>query len=154
MPILLRPLGRSSRAISTSSVPVRRVLISFSIESRTVQKQPIGLPCAAAVLHSRWHQQTRLSSSDQKAKALNQQGIDNELSEFDDALEAEKEKQARTPWHREGADQPPVSRPRSAGAMIKGTIFVCSPGRALRLSRKASDHTIQTTKAGFTSDNG
>jgi hypothetical protein len=31
-----------------------------------------------------------------------------------------KELQTRTPWHREGADQPPVKRLRSAGAMTKG----------------------------------
>jgi hypothetical protein len=28
--------------------------------------------------------------------------------------------QARTPWHREGSDKPPVKRMRSAGAMTKG----------------------------------
>ena len=32
----------------------------------------------------------------------------------------EKEKQVRTPWHREGSDVPPVGRQRSAGAMTKG----------------------------------
>ena len=31
-----------------------------------------------------------------------------------------KELQTRTPWHREGTDQPPVKRLRSAGAMTKG----------------------------------
>jgi hypothetical protein len=31
-----------------------------------------------------------------------------------------KEPLTRTPWHREGADQPPVKRLRSAGAMTKG----------------------------------
>jgi calcium uniporter protein, mitochondrial len=32
-----------------------------------------------------------------------------------------KELQKRTPWHRDGADQPPVKRLRIAGAMTKGT---------------------------------
>lgn len=39
---------------------------------------------------------------------------------LDGKLEQEKEKQARAPWHREGADKPPVARQRSAGAMTKG----------------------------------
>src|SRR5271170_4063138 len=33
-----------------------------------------------------------------------------------------KELQTRTPWHRDGADQPPVKRLRSAGAMTKGKL--------------------------------
>lgn len=52
--------------------------------------------------------------------------MDNELSKFDDALEAENEKQARTPWHREGVDDAPVSRNRSAGAMTKGRFLIRS----------------------------
>jgi calcium uniporter protein, mitochondrial len=35
-----------------------------------------------------------------------------------------KELQKRTPWHREGADRPPVRRLRSAGAMTKGNCDV------------------------------
>ena len=37
------------------------------------------------------------------------------------ATDAEKEKQRKAPWHREGSDIPPVARQRSAGAMVKGT---------------------------------
>lgn len=40
--------------------------------------------------------------------------------DHDEAVEQEKEKQIRTPWHREGSNKPPVSRPRSASAMTKG----------------------------------
>tara|TARA_R110002060_G_scaffold18542_8_gene25471 strand:+ start:1731 stop:1964 length:234 start_codon:yes stop_codon:yes gene_type:complete len=40
--------------------------------------------------------------------------------QIDDAIGEAKELQARTPWHREGSDQPPVKRNRSAGAMTKG----------------------------------
>lgn len=39
---------------------------------------------------------------------------------LDDAIGEVKEKQARTPWHREGSDQPPVKRDRTASAMTKG----------------------------------
>ena len=42
--------------------------------------------------------------------------------EFDDAIAQSKEKQIRTPWHREGSSTPPVSRRRLAGAMVKGEI--------------------------------
>ena len=54
------------------------------------------------------------------ARALNQKGIDEQVAAFDDAIEEEREKQVRAPWHREGTDQPPVKRQRSAGAMTKG----------------------------------
>lgn len=39
---------------------------------------------------------------------------------LDEAIGEAKEKQARTPWHREGSDQPPVKRDRRASAMTKG----------------------------------
>jgi hypothetical protein len=67
-------------------------------------------------------QPVRYVSSAQKARDLNQQGIDEQESSLDSALSEEREKQARTPWHREGADEPPVRRQRSAGAMTKGRI--------------------------------
>jgi hypothetical protein len=62
-----------------------------------------------------------------KAKELNQKGLDEHEKGFntqiDDAIGEAKELQARTPWHREGSDQPPVKRMRSAGAMTKGAYF-------------------------------
>jgi hypothetical protein len=67
-----------------------------------------------------YRQHVRFVSSAQKARDLNQQGIDDQESSLDNALSEEREKQARTPWHREGADKPPVRRQRSAGAMTKG----------------------------------
>lgn len=39
---------------------------------------------------------------------------------LDDEIGTAKEKQARTPWHREGPEDPPVRKLRSAGAMTKG----------------------------------
>ncbi|KAI9673188.1 MAG: hypothetical protein M1817_003051 [Caeruleum heppii] len=49
-----------------------------------------------------------------------------------EAIGEEKEKQARTPWHREGTDVPPVARQRSAGAMTKGKLLT-TPSRLLKL---------------------
>jgi len=59
-----------------------------------------------------------------RAKALHQKSADEHEDEFnsqiDNAIGEAKELQARTPWHREGSDLPPVKRNRSAGAMTKG----------------------------------
>jgi hypothetical protein len=59
-----------------------------------------------------------------QAKALHQKSADEHEAEFnsqiDNAIGEAKELQARTPWHREGSDRPPVKRMRSAGAMTKG----------------------------------
>lgn len=38
-------------------------------------------------------------------------------------IDHEKERQTRTPWHREGSDVPPVAHQRSAGAVTKGMFF-------------------------------
>ena len=57
----------------------------------------------------------------QAAKDLNQKGLDDQESQLDHAISQEKEKQLRTPWHREGSNVPPVKRQRSAGAMTKGS---------------------------------
>lgn len=56
----------------------------------------------------------------QAAKDLNQKGLDEQESQLNDAISQDKEKQMRTPWHREGSNIPPVERQRSAGAMTKG----------------------------------
>lgn len=63
---------------------------------------------------------SRNVSYEQKAKDLNQQGVDEALSEFDTAVADDQEKQQRAPWHRQGVDEAPVRRQRSAGAMTKG----------------------------------
>ena len=72
-------------------------------------------------------QSYRSISSEQKAKDLNQQGIDDALSEFDVAVAEQQEKQVRTPWHRQGVEVPPVRRQRSAGAMVKGKLYLWNP---------------------------
>jgi calcium uniporter protein, mitochondrial len=59
-----------------------------------------------------------------RARELHQKSADEHEEEFnsqiDNAIGQAKELQARTPWHREGSDKPPVKRMRSAGAMTKG----------------------------------
>lgn len=153
MPIFLRSLGRSSHAISTSFACTRRVPISSTVNLQRLQKQAISSLWLPGFASLRCQQQTRLSSSEQKAKDLNQRGIDNELSKLDDDIEAEKEKQVRAPWHREGADQAPVSRPRTASAMTKGRLFHQSCIACLTVARQASYHSIQANETGATIDN-
>lgn len=76
--------------------------------------------CAGVKFSRQTPHSVRSISGQQKARDLNQQGIDEALSEFDNAVAQEHEKQERTPWHRQGAEEPPVRRQRSAGAMTKG----------------------------------
>jgi hypothetical protein len=57
---------------------------------------------------------------EQRAKELNQKGVDDALEDFDEAVAKDTEKQQKAPWHRQGVDEPPVRRQRSAGAMTKG----------------------------------
>jgi calcium uniporter protein, mitochondrial len=63
-----------------------------------------------------------------QAKELNKKGQEKQedgiKSQLDDTIGEAKELQARTPWHREGSDQPPVKRNRSAGAMTKGVFNI------------------------------
>lgn len=76
--------------------------------------------------------QTRNITYAQKAKDLNQKGIDAQMSEYDTAIADETEKQTRAPWHREGADTPPVERQRLASKMSKGKLLT-TPSRLLKL---------------------
>ncbi|KAK2629833.1 hypothetical protein QTJ16_000653 [Diplocarpon rosae] len=71
-----------------------------------------------------------------KAQALNQKSLDKQEegvhNQIDDAIGQARELQARTPWHREGSDQPPVARQRTAGAITKGKLLT-TPSRLLKL---------------------
>ncbi|QSZ37511.1 hypothetical protein DSL72_008609 [Monilinia vaccinii-corymbosi] len=71
-----------------------------------------------------------------KAKELTQKGVEKEEGWFhqqlDNAIGEQRGIQARTPWHREGSDRPPVKRNRSAGAMTKGKLLT-TPSRLLKL---------------------
>lgn len=152
MPIILRSLCLSSCAVSPFLVSVTRVPSQINIASRIAPKQGSNLFYPEPINVRTRCQQLRLSSNDQKAKELNQQGIDNEMSKFDHDLAAEKEKQARTPWHREGADQPPVARAPSASATTKGRIRAYHTRHGLTVNRQASDHPIQAAQASSTID--
>ncbi|CAF9922070.1 hypothetical protein IMSHALPRED_005325 [Imshaugia aleurites] len=53
-------------------------------------------------------------------------------STIEKAIGADKEKQNKAPWHREGSDMPPVARQRSVGAMTIGKLLT-TPSRLLKL---------------------
>lgn len=125
---------------------IRCVPISFGADLRTAQHQAINSPCLLLGLSSRRYGQSRLLSSRERAKDLNQKGIDEELSKPHDVMEAEREKQVRTPWHREGVDAAPATSPRSATVMTEGRILIHSLDQGLNIDRQASDHSIQASK--------
>ena len=81
----------------------------------------------------RIEERTGTNSYAQPAHELNQEVTEEEAKDYEErVVEDTKAKQIRTPWHREGSDQPPVARQRSAGAMTKGTLAPCPiphPGR-------------------------
>ncbi|KAI4148836.1 MAG: hypothetical protein LQ340_004913 [Diploschistes diacapsis] len=56
--------------------------------------------------------------------------------DFDVAVAQSKEKQTRTPWHRDGSSVPPVARPRRAGAMVKGEVYLYMPTSSSNLTGK------------------
>ncbi|KAF2130514.1 hypothetical protein P153DRAFT_422399 [Dothidotthia symphoricarpi CBS 119687] len=72
------------------------------------------------------------SSNGRPASDLNNNITEEEKADFAKRLDEDKGKQIRTPWHREGSDQPPVARQRSAGAMTKGKLLT-TPSRMLKL---------------------
>ena len=68
------------------------------------------------------------------------------------AIGADKEKQNKAPWHREGSDVPPVARQRAAGAMTKGSRILLRTSTLTDWQlRKATDYPISPSQAHHTS---
>ncbi|MCJ1395909.1 hypothetical protein MMC18_008795 [Xylographa bjoerkii] len=92
-------------------------------------------PCSQSSLIRKFSilgQSQRSKDHADTARSLNQKGLDAQESQIQDGISQEKEKQTRTPWHREGSNVPPVKRLRSAGAMTKGKLLT-TPSRLLKL---------------------
>ena len=109
----MKPVAQITRLMP--SIPNAPRLSSFL--ATLLQPRARPSKCVSAVKSTEYK---RWTSAEAKARDLSQQSIDEELSEYDQQVSEEKGKQAERPWHREGADQPPVRRQRSAGAMTKG----------------------------------
>ncbi|OAK96322.1 hypothetical protein IQ06DRAFT_229984 [Phaeosphaeriaceae sp. SRC1lsM3a] len=73
------------------------------------------------------------NSNARPASQLNNDITQEEKDHFAKLLAEDKGKQIRTPWHREGSDQPPVARQRSAGAMTKAGKLLTTPSRMLKI---------------------
>jgi hypothetical protein len=73
-------------------------------------------------------------------------------NQIDNAIGEAKELQARTPWHREGSEKPPVRR-RSAGAMTKGLFYIhllwvlFEEDRLIDCNRQTPHHPLPPPKA-------
>lgn len=72
------------------------------------------------------------SINSQPALDVSQNVTEVEKNHFDRIERESKDKQARSPWMREGSEKPPVARFRSAGAMTKGKLLT-TPSRMLKL---------------------
>ncbi|KAL1845324.1 hypothetical protein VTK73DRAFT_687 [Phialemonium thermophilum] len=120
-PLIARPL----RLFGTHSRPCRRPL--------SVSQFPNAEPARPAVarrasLHSSPCRRVDESKYEQKAKELNQKGLDEEEQEV-----RVRQNQIKRPWHREGADKPPVSETQDdMKPMTKGKLLT-TPTRLLKL---------------------
>lgn len=131
-----------------ASIPSRAVLPTF--RTRPQYQVPSSSVKTYTSTSTRWQE----SSAEKRAKALNQKSVEDQEDGFnhqiDNAIGEAKELQARTPWHREGSDKPPVKRMRRAGAMTKGWYSIMHNGRKhadLRcLNRKTIDNSISPPK--------
>lgn len=102
---------------STASCPDTKALLF---------RAPFGSPYRAFRLSTALSTEGKNSDA---AKIPAKKPLDSKPSDLEDAVAQEKEKQTRTPWHREGSNIPPVARQRSAGAMTKGMGSVLSSTR-------------------------
>lgn len=143
----LNQLASQSRTLSSAASPCAK---SCPSSSRTAGFLLINYSGPSVSCHN----PRTCASHAQNAKDLNQKGVNEQVSKFDDAIAQEKEKQVRTPWHRQGANEPPVKRQRSAGAMTKGLTSRCKWTIVLIRVRKTAHYTLSITQAYPTSHHG
>lgn len=111
----------SNADITTSRRPYRRAFSSTRLALLREKKPPFEADTLSGG-----------SSHTQPATNLSQNVSSAEKSHFDRVEEESEYKQARSPWMREGSDEKPVTKMRSAGAMIKGKLLT-TPSRMLKL---------------------
>lgn len=61
------------------------------------------------------------NSYSQPAENLSHNVTQEEQDHYERTLQEDSKKQIRTPWHREGVDQPPAEQQRSKAPLTKGT---------------------------------
>lgn len=99
--------------------PVCRPIRSLATTTPT---RPSDLVPNCSIRRARWDHASTLRELRcvGVAKSLHSSSEVRQEAAFEGALDQQEEKQARTPWHREGSDTPPVARERSAEAITKG----------------------------------
>ena len=129
-----------SPAACRAALSVRNVLTSKP-NSATLGSALPQLTCTSRFPRSQFFCSSsfRWTEHDDAAavKNRNHTSSDKQDSSLEDSITQEKEKQTRAPWHREGSHLPPVARPRSAGAMTKGSTL---PHYSLQRILEVPDH--------------
>ncbi|KAI9889978.1 MAG: hypothetical protein M1814_004596 [Vezdaea aestivalis] len=100
-------------------------------QHRTQCRTNISLRSPPAIYSSTRKHYAAVTKDTSKSE-IKQKGEGEEGVESGNAAAQSKDKQHRTPWHREGSDAPPVRRLRSAGAMTKGKLLT-TPSKLLKL---------------------
>ncbi|KAI9806118.1 MAG: hypothetical protein M1833_004525 [Piccolia ochrophora] len=115
------------------SLPLAAIISSDLCPSRRLLPcNRLGFAHSTRAFHSSVRASFGHGSKTQQEKPTLEKNGEFRAKNVDEAIGEEKEKQARTPWHREGTDVSPVRRQRSAGAMTKGKLLT-TPSRLLKL---------------------
>ena len=124
-------MAASLKCALFTGVPSRssRLLhLSLGQNARSLTVKPYAYPQRPSI-PCRVPQDRRHITSEARARSLHEKANADELSEPDAEVEHHKKRQQERPWHREGVDQPPVRRQRSAGAMTKGRPYIAGRPR-------------------------
>ncbi|TVY15844.1 Mitochondrial calcium uniporter protein 6 [Lachnellula arida] len=116
-------------SVSPSTSQSQNPIICWRTFTQPAPPQCRGFFSATRIVRQKEDYGAQAKELNQKAQEEQEKGFDNQL---DNAIGEQRELQARTPWHREGSDRPPVKRNRSAGAMTKGK-FLTTPSRLMKL---------------------
>ena len=120
MQVTTRVLARVPCAAVSRTPTVRRSIAKTHLHARL----PRSNSRTSLAKFSPFSSQSRVNVEGRlagAAKEFHNKGDEAQESKFEASVAQEKEKQTRTPWHREGSSTPPVARPRQASAMAKGT---------------------------------
>ena len=107
-----KPLGCASRGFASDGKPSKEQSREDKYKAQAKELNRKGMEV-----------QEKGRSPNNDVEGEEKEGKSSSTGYLDDEIGTAKEKQARTPWHREGPEDPPVRKLRSAGAMTKGISF-------------------------------
>ena len=114
----MEPIFRIVQKTSSQCIE-RQVVSTFRTRPYTLCSRSQQMRNDVTLQHVQFQGFSTISVLRQEAAATDDRNVKHDGS-LDRKIGQAKELQNRTPWHREGADQPPVKRMRSAGAITKG----------------------------------